>query len=190
MSRRGNCWDNAPAESFFATLKMELAFRTEASPRATRLATTSSSTSRSSTIESAGIPPSLARALSATRPGSKHDRRAQAAYGNCRVCGKRKPRVFPQPLGKRCAFSTVPTGPAATVTDLFNRPSNRGNPNSNSRIEWLELATERAVRRVDLRFGSGARLSADVARVSLRIGHAIEQVDVFKGPLRPDPAKP
>ncbi len=24
MSRKGNCWDNAPAESFFATLKMEL----------------------------------------------------------------------------------------------------------------------------------------------------------------------
>jgi transposase InsO family protein len=25
MSRRGNCWDNAVAESFFATLKVELA---------------------------------------------------------------------------------------------------------------------------------------------------------------------
>jgi transposase InsO family protein len=25
MSRRGNCWDNAAAESFFATLKRELA---------------------------------------------------------------------------------------------------------------------------------------------------------------------
>jgi len=24
MSRRGNCWDNAVAESFFATLKIEL----------------------------------------------------------------------------------------------------------------------------------------------------------------------
>ncbi len=24
MSRRGNCWDNAPAESFFHTLKTEL----------------------------------------------------------------------------------------------------------------------------------------------------------------------
>ena len=36
MSRVGNCWDNAPAESFFATLKKELvhgvvfATRTEA----------------------------------------------------------------------------------------------------------------------------------------------------------------
>jgi putative transposase len=27
MSRRGNCWDNAPVESFFATLKRELAYR-------------------------------------------------------------------------------------------------------------------------------------------------------------------
>ena len=24
MSRRGNCWDNAPVESFFGTLKQEL----------------------------------------------------------------------------------------------------------------------------------------------------------------------
>ena len=24
MSRKGNCWDNAPVESFFATLKKEL----------------------------------------------------------------------------------------------------------------------------------------------------------------------
>lgn len=24
MSRKGNCWDNAPAESFFKTLKSEL----------------------------------------------------------------------------------------------------------------------------------------------------------------------
>ncbi|MFO0745402.1 MAG: IS3 family transposase [Myxococcota bacterium] len=27
MSRRGNCWDNAPVESFFATLKSELLYR-------------------------------------------------------------------------------------------------------------------------------------------------------------------
>jgi transposase InsO family protein len=27
MSRRGDCWDNAVAESFFATLKVELAYR-------------------------------------------------------------------------------------------------------------------------------------------------------------------
>jgi transposase InsO family protein len=26
MSRRGNCWDNAVAESFFETLKMELLY--------------------------------------------------------------------------------------------------------------------------------------------------------------------
>ena len=28
MSRKGDCWDNAPMESFFATLKRELVFRT------------------------------------------------------------------------------------------------------------------------------------------------------------------
>ena len=26
MSRKGNCWDNAPAESFFATLKKDLVY--------------------------------------------------------------------------------------------------------------------------------------------------------------------
>ena len=27
MSRKGNCWDNAMAESFFATLKLELGYQ-------------------------------------------------------------------------------------------------------------------------------------------------------------------
>jgi hypothetical protein len=27
MSRRGNCWDNAVAESFFSTLKQEFYYR-------------------------------------------------------------------------------------------------------------------------------------------------------------------
>ena len=33
MSRRGNCWDNAVAESFFATLKTELVYRRRWSTR-------------------------------------------------------------------------------------------------------------------------------------------------------------
>lgn len=33
MSRRANCWDNAVAESFFATLKMELVYQTQWSTR-------------------------------------------------------------------------------------------------------------------------------------------------------------
>jgi transposase InsO family protein len=33
MSRRGNCWDNAVAESFFATLKMELVYEMEFATR-------------------------------------------------------------------------------------------------------------------------------------------------------------
>jgi transposase InsO family protein len=34
MSRRGNCWDNAPVESFFATLKQELVYRQRFETRA------------------------------------------------------------------------------------------------------------------------------------------------------------
>ncbi len=34
MSRKGNCWDNAPTESFFATLKKECVHRTRFSTRA------------------------------------------------------------------------------------------------------------------------------------------------------------
>jgi putative transposase len=37
MSRRGNCWDNAPMESFFATLKRELGDDFESRPEARRL---------------------------------------------------------------------------------------------------------------------------------------------------------
>lgn len=33
MSRRGNCWDNAPAESFFASLKKELVHRVDYATR-------------------------------------------------------------------------------------------------------------------------------------------------------------
>ena len=34
MSRAGNCWDNAVAESFFATLKIELVYQTQWRTRA------------------------------------------------------------------------------------------------------------------------------------------------------------
>jgi putative transposase len=34
MSRKGNCWHNAVAESFFATLKIELAYQTQWRTRA------------------------------------------------------------------------------------------------------------------------------------------------------------
>jgi transposase InsO family protein len=34
MSRRGNCWDNAPMESFFATLKKELVYQRRYATRA------------------------------------------------------------------------------------------------------------------------------------------------------------
>jgi len=32
MSRKGDCWDNAVAESFFGTLKQEMLFRRELEP--------------------------------------------------------------------------------------------------------------------------------------------------------------
>lgn len=39
MSRRGNCWDNAVAESFFSTLRIELVYRTPLmTPQAARVA--------------------------------------------------------------------------------------------------------------------------------------------------------
>jgi transposase InsO family protein len=34
MSRKGNCWDNAVAESFFATLKLELVYQSQWHSRA------------------------------------------------------------------------------------------------------------------------------------------------------------
>jgi transposase InsO family protein len=33
MSRKGNCWDNAPTESFFASLKKEMVYRTHFATR-------------------------------------------------------------------------------------------------------------------------------------------------------------
>ena len=33
MSRKGNCWDNAPTESFFASLKKEMVYRTSFATR-------------------------------------------------------------------------------------------------------------------------------------------------------------
>jgi transposase InsO family protein len=35
MSRRGDCWDNAVAESFFASLKLELVYQVHWPSRAT-----------------------------------------------------------------------------------------------------------------------------------------------------------
>ena len=35
MSRKGNCWDNAVAESFFKTLKSELVYHQDFQSRAT-----------------------------------------------------------------------------------------------------------------------------------------------------------
>ena len=54
MSRKGNCWDNAVAESFFASLKNK-PFMAHGSRRGSRLAKPSLNTSSITTIEFAGI---------------------------------------------------------------------------------------------------------------------------------------
>ena len=54
MSRRGNCWDNAPMESFWGTLTNELVHHRRYETRS-RLGESSRSTSRSSITVSGGI---------------------------------------------------------------------------------------------------------------------------------------
>ena len=53
MSRNGNCYDNAPMESFFATFKAELVYQ-QHSPRGMKPGGRSSSTSKCSTTASEG----------------------------------------------------------------------------------------------------------------------------------------
>ena len=57
MSRKGNCWDNAPMESFFASLKKELVHHHKYQ-HVSRRDEASSITSRSSTIDTEDTPPS------------------------------------------------------------------------------------------------------------------------------------
>ena len=56
ISRRGNCWDKAVAESFFATLKKELVYQTRWSTWAPRPAAQSSNTSNCSITAVGAIP--------------------------------------------------------------------------------------------------------------------------------------
>src|SRR5579875_4080282 len=56
ISRRADCWDNAPIERFFASLKKELVHDADFTTRAEVPGRRSSSPSRSSTITS-GDPP-------------------------------------------------------------------------------------------------------------------------------------
>ena len=57
MSRKGNCWDNAPMESCFGTLKIELVHRLATKPGMPP-GTTCSPTSKDTTIVSGSFPPS------------------------------------------------------------------------------------------------------------------------------------
>src|SRR5207302_1735705 len=67
MSRRGNCWDNAVAESFFSTLKIELVYPADWATRAAARAATADSSSRS------------ASRLMAQRCGEDHTVRLRSA---------------------------------------------------------------------------------------------------------------
>jgi len=58
MSRKGNCWDNAPMESCFGTLKTELVHQACYPQPGMPPGTTCSPTSKGTTIVSGSIPPS------------------------------------------------------------------------------------------------------------------------------------
>jgi len=57
MSRKGNCWDNAMAESFFSSLKREWVQDSDTLQKS-KPELISSATSKSGRLESAAIPPS------------------------------------------------------------------------------------------------------------------------------------
>ena len=111
MSRKGNCWDNAPMESFFSTLKIELGdrFSSRAAARAALFdyievfynrRRMHSSLDHQSPVEfEATLQPdaSGAPAVEAIVPAEIATR-------------------FPPALGKRSAFPTAPTT-SATTTD-------------------------------------------------------------------------
>jgi transposase InsO family protein len=60
VGRKGQCWDNAVAESFFATMKTELIHRRAWPTRKT--ASSSSTTSRAGTTPADATPPSATSA--------------------------------------------------------------------------------------------------------------------------------
>jgi transposase InsO family protein len=70
MSRKGNCWDNAPMESFFGTLKTELVHHREYPDRDTARRDLSP-ISKAITIGGASTPPS------ATSPHSRQRRNSR-----------------------------------------------------------------------------------------------------------------
>ncbi|QJD96191.1 transposase [Mucilaginibacter robiniae] len=55
MSRKGNCWDNAVAESFFKTMKTEMVYHRSFQTKAEARLAVSPDTSRLGTIGKEGI---------------------------------------------------------------------------------------------------------------------------------------
>ncbi len=66
MSRKGDCWDNSPMESFFKTLKTELVYHRHYKSRSEAKLETSN-TSRFFTIVSGSIQPLVMRVLKNSR---------------------------------------------------------------------------------------------------------------------------
>ena len=67
VGRRGQCWDNAVAESFFATIKTELLHR-QPCPPTRQHGKRYSSTSKAGTTPAADTPPSATSAPPTTKP--------------------------------------------------------------------------------------------------------------------------
>ncbi len=103
MSRSGDCWDNAVAESFFGTLKTELVHRsswqTRQEARSDLYAYIEGFYNRQRIHSALGYQSPAEFEASAKKPMETAVPSEIAAR-------------FPPSLGKRCAFPTVPTGTA------------------------------------------------------------------------------
>lgn len=105
MSRKGDCWDNALVESFFGTLKTELAHRsaweTRAEAREDLYAYLEGFYNQKRLHSALGFrSPAAFETLYETEP------RPVESDGPVEIAMR-----FPSPLGKRSAFPSAPTGP-------------------------------------------------------------------------------
>lgn len=106
MSRKGDCWDNAVAESFFGTLKTELVHRSAWSSRAE---------ARADLYAYLEGFYNLRRLHSTLGYRSPADFEAEEQKPVETAASTENAPRLPQPLGKRpSTFPTVPTGSAAT----------------------------------------------------------------------------
>ena len=111
MSRKGDCWDNAPMESFFSTLKMELGdrFTSRAAARAALFEYIEVFYNRARMHTSIGdqSPAQFEQALRSLENGRRPNVEADVSM---EIAAR-----FPQPRGERSAFPTAPTAATTTV---------------------------------------------------------------------------